>query len=256
MKQPSDLTREELEGIVGQVRDILWQDPVTGRLDPERSWTVETIERVSGVIEEAGLKPDPAPPEAVPVQNDRWVRILAVPGGHRYFREKATGRVAIADDSGRWPEECDGGLLFVDIRSPLGPDRAWTFAVPLVGGGLATAGVEEAAGMILHARMRVEWPPAIREAVAAGAGDPAELRAALESLIRTIEATGGCVRPGREAVNPAGEEIVASDGDGPVPAADEDWPDLADAYLLACRALGREPAIRGGDDEDDQGSGG
>ena len=62
MKQPSDLSRDELERIVREVRDIFWQDPVTGRLDPERSWTVETIEWVSGVIEDAGLKPDPVPP--------------------------------------------------------------------------------------------------------------------------------------------------------------------------------------------------
>ena len=116
--------------------------------------------------------------------------------------------------------------------------------MPLQGGNIAMAGVREAAGLIRHLGMRIEWPSAIREAVAAGAGDPAELRAARESLIRTIEATGGCVRPGRRTINVGGQEIVEFESDSPVPAGDEDWPDLADAYLQACRALGREPMLR------------
>ena len=61
MKQLSDLTREQLEDIVGQVRDTLWRDPLSGDLDPDRSWDSETIEWVSGVLEDAGLKPDPDP---------------------------------------------------------------------------------------------------------------------------------------------------------------------------------------------------
>jgi hypothetical protein len=244
MKQPSELSREELESVVRRVRDILWHDPATGELDPDRSWDVETIECVSGAIEDAGLKPDLAPKEPLPVRNDRWVRILAVAGGHRYFREKSTGRVAVADDSGGWPEECDGGPLFVDTGSPLAPDRAWIFAVPLVGGGIAMAGVAEAAGLIRRLRMWIEWPSAIREAVAAGMGEPAGLRAALEALIGTIEATGGCIRPDRRTVELVGQQIVEFDGDFPVPAADESWPDLADSYLQACRAVGREPMLR------------
>ena len=144
MKQTSELTREQLEAIVGRICDILWRDPVTVRLDPEQSWTVETIEWVSGVIEDAGLKPDPIPPA----------------------------------------------------------------------------------------------PPATGEPTVA------TMRAALESLIRTIEATGGCIRPGRRTINLGGQEIVEFESDLPVPAEDEDWPDLADAYLQACRALGRDPMPR------------
>ena len=144
MKQPSELTREQLEDIVGRIRDILWQDPVTGELDPDRSWDVETIEWVSGVLEDAGLKPDRVPP-----------------------------------------------------ASPT-----------------------------------IEEPPVVA------------MRAALEALIRTIEATGGCIRPGRRTINLQGKEIVEFESHFPVPAADEDWPDLADCYLQACRALGREPMVR------------
>jgi hypothetical protein len=237
MKEPSELSREELESIASQIRNILWQDPVNGRLDPERSWTVETIEWVSGVIEDAGLKPDPVPQEPLPVQNDRWERIFAVPGGHRYFREKATGKAAVADDSGERPEECDGGPLFVDTGSPLGSGRAWTFAVPLVGRGIAMAGVDEVAGLIRHLGMRVEWPSVIREAVAVGTGDPAKLQAALDAFIRTIEATGGIVQP--------------CDGGLAYPKADIDWIDLAGAYQEACAALGRKPMLVEDEDDDE-----
>ena len=156
MKQPSDLSREELEGVVRAVRDILWRDPITGRLGAGRSWDVQTIEWVSGVLKDARLKPDPSPPPAS------------------------------GDD------------------------------------------VEE----------------------------PAAMRAALEAFVRTIEATGGCIRPGPVIVGPPGEEVVEFEDDRPVPAGDEGWPDVADAYLLACRALGRESVIRDPDDEDDQDSGG
>jgi hypothetical protein len=155
MKQPSELTREELERIVLEIRDILWKDPDTGRLDPDRSWDVQTIERVSGVLEDARLKPDPTQP---PTSGD---------------------------------------------------------------------GVEE----------------------------PVTMRSALEAFVRTIEATDGCIRPGAVSLGQPGEEVVEFEDDRPVPAGDESWPDLADAYLLACRALGREPVIRDADDEDDPGPG-
>ncbi len=56
-----------------------------------------------------------------------------------------------------------------------------------------------------------------------------ELRtSALLALVETIDATGGVVYDGRNHV----------------PIADEDWIDLADAYLKACHALGREPKVR------------
>ena len=154
MKQPPDLTRGQLEDIVRQVREILWWDPATGELDPERSWDVETIERVSGVIEAAGLKPDPVPPAS----------------------------------------------------------------------------------------------PTAREDI--GGPDAAAMRTALEAFIGTIEATGGCIRPRRADVGTPDEALIALEDDRPVPAADEDWLDLADAYLLACRALGREPMVQDADDDE------
>jgi hypothetical protein len=150
MKQVSELSREQLEEIAVQIRDILWLDPISGAPDPERSWGVETLEWVSGVLEEAGLKPDPVP--------------AASP--------------AITDD---------------------------------------------------------------REA------QDAAMRSALEAFIGTIEATGGCLRPGTVTTGPGGEEVIDFEDSRPVPAGDESWLDLADAYLLACRALGREPVLRDDD---------
>jgi hypothetical protein len=53
-----------------------------------------------------------------------------------------------------------------------------------------------------------------------------ELTKALECFVEAIEATGG----------------IAIDGQGyACPVADPDWIDLGDAYLKACRALGRKP---------------
>lgn len=142
MKQSSDLTRDHLETIVEQIRDILWLDSISGQLDPERAWNSETIEWVAGVLEDAGLKPDPIPlPEPL---ND-------------------------ADE------------------------------------------------------------PA------------AAMRSALEAFVATIEATGGCVGP--EGATDRAMTLT-------VPVVDEAWPDLADAYLMACRALDRTPVIRDADADD------
>jgi hypothetical protein len=165
MKQPSDLTREELEDIVSQVRNVLWKDYATDELDPGRSWNSETIEWVSGVLEDAGLKPD---------------RVV--------------------------------------------PDR-----------------------------------PVIEEVPAPGA-DPSKdpradaMVAALEAFVRTIEATGGCIRPGHASVERSGDAPLDFAETRPVPAGDEEWADLADAYILVCQALGREPMVRDEDDPDEDDS--
>lgn len=54
------------------------------------------------------------------------------------------------------------------------------------------------------------------------------MKAALQKLVETIEATGGLVK------FPNGDYA---------PAADHDWIDLGDAYVAACHALGRPPMI-------------
>jgi hypothetical protein len=59
------------------------------------------------------------------------------------------------------------------------------------------------------------------------------LRAVLREFVETIDVTGGVLRL------PSG--LVA-------PAADEDWIDLGEVYLKACRALKRTPMLS---DEDE-----
>ena len=161
MKQPSELTREQLADIVGRIRDILWQDPVTGELDPDRSWDVETIEGVSGVVEDAGLKPDPVRPASRTAE--------APPRGPLARGQRHRGAAGHRDADG------PGGVHQNDRG-----DRR------------------------LH---------------------PA----------RTI---------GRRA---AGRGRDRFDEARPVPVGDEGWPDLADAYVLACGALGRVPMVRDAD---------
>jgi hypothetical protein len=157
------LTREQLEDIVGRIRDVLWQDPVTGALDPDRSWDVATIEWVSGVLEDAGIKPDPVGPAS-----------------------------ATAD-----------GPSIPRLRRQRGNDS--------------------------------DGPPI------------SAMRTALEAFIRTIEATGGCIRTSRMDVDPPDEVTIEFDDVRPVPAGDVEWADLAEAYLLACRAMRRQPVVRDAD---------
>ena len=59
--------------------------------------------------------------------------------------------------------------------------------------------------------------------------DPDAAVAALNGLVDTINATGG--------VSPYYEDRPL-EANTPTPVADEDWIDLAMAYVLACRALG------------------
>jgi hypothetical protein len=60
--------------------------------------------------------------------------------------------------------------------------------------------------------------------------DLQQIERALEEFVYTIEATGGVV--------------MCRDGTV-APLADEDWIDLGEAYLVACRALCRKARIAG-----------
>jgi hypothetical protein len=216
MKQPSELTREQLEEVVGRVRDILWRDPVTGDLDPERSWDVETIEWVSGVLEDAGLKPDAVRPASPTAHEPSAPRLRCPRCGERgdlFVRIASLARLERDEPT---------GALSLDLEDKSPADYEWRAF------HCGRCGFESA-------RDDFEEPPV------------AAMRSALDAFIRTIEATGGCIRPGRAELCPPDEGGIAFEDDLPVPAGDASWPDLADAYILACRALGREPLVRGAD---------
>lgn len=54
--------------------------------------------------------------------------------GHKYFRDRATGRVAIADWSGDYPQQTDDGVLWLDLQNrPVSLDVLNnTASIPLV----------------------------------------------------------------------------------------------------------------------------
>lgn len=59
MRNVSDLSREELENIVGNVQAILWLDVdrASDNWDPDKSWDSETIEYVADALIRHGLRP-------------------------------------------------------------------------------------------------------------------------------------------------------------------------------------------------------
>jgi hypothetical protein len=218
MKIPSELTREQLESIVGQIQIILWLDHRTGVLDPDLSWESETLEYVAGVMEDAGLKPGADEPAS---GTHRGEGPTAPPDTERLRcprRGERDDLLVRIDSLARLVrgENPDGLSLDLESKSP--GDYTWrAFHCGKCGFESAREDFEEPAG--------------------------AAMRSALEALIRTIEATGGCIRPGPVTARLPGDELVEFDEVRPVPAGDPGWLDLADVYLQACRAMGREPRI-------------
>tara|TARA_R100000808_G_scaffold18728_1_gene40987 strand:+ start:343 stop:678 length:336 start_codon:yes stop_codon:yes gene_type:complete len=43
----------------------------------------------------------------------RFKHVIKTDAGHRYFTELSTGRIAIADQSGDFPDQTDDGVLFL-----------------------------------------------------------------------------------------------------------------------------------------------
>lgn len=61
----------------------------------------------------------------------KWIQELDVPGGHRYFRDEATFAIAIADRSGRYPDQTDDGVLWLDTRKDIVIDKMRHIFIPL-----------------------------------------------------------------------------------------------------------------------------
>ena len=66
----------------------------------------------------------------------------ACPTGHKLFEDLATGRIAIADDSGRLPEQTEDGILWLDKSRPISMWDDGSFCIPI----LTEDGVEKHTG--------------------------------------------------------------------------------------------------------------
>lgn len=69
--------------------------------------------------------------------NRRWELVhCSGPDHHKLFRRADTRRLAIADCSGRFPEDTDDGVLWVDDREPMtvkgAPSGGLTAFIPLI----------------------------------------------------------------------------------------------------------------------------
>jgi hypothetical protein len=50
----------------------------------------------------------------------KWEKLGRITkNGHRLFKENSTGRFAIADNSGDWPDTTEDGVLYVDGSRPI-----------------------------------------------------------------------------------------------------------------------------------------
>jgi hypothetical protein len=130
MKTPCELTREQLENIVGQIQSILWQDARTGGFDPDLSWDPQTIEWVSAVLEDAGLKPGTTSPPtgSVPDFTDSEIRPDgAVSDSNPSGTSGSTDAVRAALDGFVETIEAAGGCLHHEggVLAPVG-DPEWT----------------------------------------------------------------------------------------------------------------------------------
>jgi hypothetical protein len=53
----SDLTVSQLRDIVDQIRQIRWFEFAANEWNPDKEWGMETLEYISGVLEDHGLRP-------------------------------------------------------------------------------------------------------------------------------------------------------------------------------------------------------
>jgi hypothetical protein len=51
------LSQVQLRTIVSQIQDLVWFDVDKNAWDPDREWSMDTIEAISGVLDEYGLQP-------------------------------------------------------------------------------------------------------------------------------------------------------------------------------------------------------
>lgn len=49
----------------------------------------------------------------------QWERLVKIPRGHKFFRDKLSGKVSVCDDSGARPHLTDDGPLWVQTDQPI-----------------------------------------------------------------------------------------------------------------------------------------
>lgn len=92
-----------------------------------------------------------------------WTKLFSIRGGHKYFRDEITKRIAVADNSGSTPDQTEDGVLWLDPSRcvSIATDvhhRTW-ISVPLLrdnGERSATgASVKEAIEVCAHFGMKL-----------------------------------------------------------------------------------------------------
>lgn len=48
-----------------------------------------------------------------------WELVYKCKGGHKFFKDLASGRIAICDESGPTPDKTDDGVLWIDLTRPI-----------------------------------------------------------------------------------------------------------------------------------------
>ncbi len=61
-----------------------------------------------------------------------WQFVFKTKGGHKWFRDLHSGRVAVADDSGSTPDRTDEGVLWLDTSRSIRSNDGNGWHVPLL----------------------------------------------------------------------------------------------------------------------------
>ena len=91
----------------------------------------------------------------------KWDVVTMLPDGHRIFPEHDTSRIAIADNSGREPQDTDDGVMWLDFARNLAVVSAGgheMFYIPLINDkDDESRTISNAATLLVLAAM-LEWP--------------------------------------------------------------------------------------------------
>ena len=54
----SDLDTDQMRTIIDEIRKTLWFNFATNEIDADKEWNMDTLEYISGVLEDHGLRPE------------------------------------------------------------------------------------------------------------------------------------------------------------------------------------------------------